>query len=284
MRKYRLHWTINPDMSVEWYELQKTRMTEDAVARELDINYALSVSDRVFHEFDPNRHRVNEMPQLNRRSTIYRIWDFGKLNCVLYVYIDFAGRKWFLHERVLGKAKDGDEASSTAEQIDAAITDSMELFDGFTFYDICDPAGSYDDHKGAAPDVLQMEQSLGEMPDYSFYDGLPKTVLKKRGRDLAKIDMQKSPGGKEAFNVVLSRDETQGCPTLYRALLGGYHYKKDIHGNVTDRISEKHPYEDVIDCMIYMYLAAGNQGHFGEDTSGYAITSHGGYKSKYLGY
>lgn len=45
-----------------------------------------------------------------------------------------------------------------------------------------------------------------------------------------------------------------GCPILKKAFQGGYCYKKDANGNMTDKIKEVHPYEDVIDCLIYLYL------------------------------
>jgi hypothetical protein len=38
------------------------------------------------------------------------------------------------------------------------------------------------------------------------------------------------------------------------AMLGAYCYRKDAMGNVTDKIHEAHPYEDVIDCLIYWFL------------------------------
>ena len=38
------------------------------------------------------------------------------------------------------------------------------------------------------------------------------------------------------------------------AFLGGYRYRKDTSGNVTDKIHEEHPYEEPINCLQYFYI------------------------------
>jgi len=61
--------------------------------------------------------------------------------------------------------------------------------------------------------------------------------------------LQDTPGGEEAFLI-----NSKGCETTIKAFQGGYCYKKDHAGNILDKIDERHPYEDVMDCLIYWFL------------------------------
>lgn len=250
MKKYRLHWSVHPEKTKEWYEQQCKRRSEDNVAKELDINYALSVSGKVFGEFKTQRHVVTNPFTVSRGLPVYRIWDFGKTNCILYGQIDQYGRRRLLHERVLGKPE---SPSNFNEQLRVALTDSKRLFDSCHFVDICDPAGSYDDHRGASTEVDQLHER-GIYPEYRIIKELPTNVKKKRGRELLRADLQATPNGGEAFQLYCSVNNDAGCPVTKRALSGAYAYRKDTAGNITDKIDEKHPYEDVIDCLIYWYL------------------------------
>lgn len=257
MRKYSLHWSLHPEKTKQWYEQEKSRRTEDAVARELDINYSLSVSGRVFSPFREERHVTKESLSFNPHLPVYRIWDFGKTNATLYAQIDNHGRKRLLHERLLGAkglVEDANEASNITEQIRVAFSDSNRLFPDASFIDICDPAGSFDDERGAATEVSSL-QAEGIHPQYDRILALPTRERKARGRKLIEKDLQETPGGHEAFLLYCAPNNDAGCPTLKKAFLGGYCYKKDANGNITDKVKEpNHPYEDVIDCLIYLYL------------------------------
>lgn len=252
MRKYTLHWTIHPEKSKEWYDAQKLRRSEDALARELDICYALSVSGRVFPSFKPERHISRERIPFNEHLPVYRIFDFGKVNCTLYIQRDGYARTRVLHERVLG-AEDG--KSNTKEQIRVALLESSDLFPNAHFIDICDPAGSYEDHRGEKPDVVQLEEE-GFRPQFSRISELGTRDRKSRARKLVEKDLDEAPNGSEAFQIYVSPNKDKGCPYLEKALTSGYKYKTDRFGNVTDVIEEKHPHEDVMDCLFYYYLEA----------------------------
>lgn len=246
MRKYRLHWSIHPEKDQTWYERESARMTPDEIARELDINYSMSVSGKVFSSFNEMKH-VTKKFEVNPHRPVYRIWDFGRCNAVLYAQIDEHGRKRLLHERIL-------EGSDTYEQMHIAIEDCKQLFPENDFEDICDPSGSWskDGATSAQIDVLRAE---GIYPSYDrILHERSTRERKRRGREMISTDMQKAPGGQEALLIYADRDNGKGCVELVKAMLGGYAYKKDYAGNITDKIEESHPYEDVVDCLIYLYL------------------------------
>lgn len=252
MKKFTLHWSLHPDKDEAWYknEINTKMMTEDEVARELDISYALSVSGKVFSSFRPDRHVSTEEIPVIKNYPVYRIWDFGKVNATLYGQIDAYGRRRLLHERVLGAP---DNPSGFTEQLRVAQVDSARLFPGCTFMDICDPAGSFEDHRGTSTEVEQLNR-IGIYPEYRTIIELPTRERKRRGIKLIQKDMQETPGGKEAFQIYVSPSGEHGCSITKKSLASGYAYKKDANGNITDVIDEKHPYEDVIDCLIYWYL------------------------------
>lgn len=282
MKKISLHWTLHPEKDMGWYERQKSRMTTDEIARELDINYALSMSNKVFHEFNPVKHLVRKEPKLLSGCPIYRIWDFGKCNSTLYMQIDPYGRKRVIHERVLGKIRDSDDESNTVDQAFVAMKDS-ERFKGYEIIDVCDPQGSYtDDKRGEDTHVTILQDDFDVYPEFDEIIALPTKIRKKRGLTLVKRDLQFAPGGQEAFQIYVSEDGKEGCPTLLKALQGGYCYKTDAMGNVTERIREDHPYEDVVDCLIYGYLQSSSLPK--EKESAYEPTQSQDYISPYLGY
>ena len=73
---------MHPEKDEGWYTRQKARMSEDEVARELDIQYAMSVSGRVFTAFREHKHaramsKEESIPWLKNRPVV-RVWDFGE--------------------------------------------------------------------------------------------------------------------------------------------------------------------------------------------------------------
>lgn len=249
-------------------------MSEDEVARELEINYSLSVSGKVFSPFREHRH-VSDKARYDSDLPVYRVWDFGKCNCTLYLQKDSHGRTKVLHERILTE-------SSDTEQKRAALVDSFELFPRAEFRDICDPAGSDSTHYGSSS--IQTLESTGPdgdeesiSPDYyriREYATKERTVT---ARKMVMRELQSTPGGEES--LVIAR----GCTTLIKAFQGGYCYKKDNAGNTLDRVLEVHPFCDVMDTLFYFYLET--------DGTDFSKTDHiqpwdndGGYVNPITGY
>lgn len=69
-----LHWTLHPEKDEEWYEWQKSRMTAEDLAQEVDLSYSRSQRGRVYPGWD-------EIPsgryELERGYVPYVSWDFG---------------------------------------------------------------------------------------------------------------------------------------------------------------------------------------------------------------
>lgn len=277
MKVYTIHWTLHPLKDQQWYEneIKNKLMTPDEVARELDLNFSLSISGKVFTPFKAERHVTDDF-NYNKNLPVYRSWDFGKTNCVLYIQRDNYARTHILHERLL-------EDSTTTEQKRVALADSFELFPEAEFRDICDPAGSDTTHYGGDTDVNILESS-GEdgadasiRPDYYRIRELPTRDRKLQARKMVLRDLQSTPGGEEAFTI------NRSCIGLTKAFQGGYCYKKDHAGNILDRIQEQHPHEDFMDCLFYYYLETdGSGGHTNEVIEPW--DNNGGYINPITGY
>ncbi len=249
MIKYIIGWECVPGRDLAWYEAKKERMTPDEIAREIDRQYIFSVSGRVFMQFTKQRHLVKTPLKVNPELPIYCIWDFGKTNCVLYAQIDLMGRRRILRERLLTE-------SDTIQQIAVHKNDIENWFPNHRhFLHICDPAGNWDDGRGLSTHV-ELLRAEKIFPKFDRITEIPTAERKKRARDKVTKDLQTTPGGEDAFLLYCS-DSNEGCPTLLEALNSGYCYKQDNQGNYTDTIMEKHPYEDIIDCLLYFYLQAG---------------------------
>ncbi len=74
--KLRLHWTLHPLHDNEWYEYEKSRMTPEAVAQELDISYTKSQEGRVYPEWSDINVIKGDFPY-NPDWPLYIGWDFG---------------------------------------------------------------------------------------------------------------------------------------------------------------------------------------------------------------
>jgi hypothetical protein len=101
LHRYRLFWQMHPEKTEQWYKEQCQRMTSNEVARELDISYELSATSRVFNCFNERKHVRYEEYRVNAYKPVYRIWDFGRTNVVLYGLIDEQTRRHVFFERLL---------------------------------------------------------------------------------------------------------------------------------------------------------------------------------------
>jgi hypothetical protein len=258
VKVYKVHWTVHPDKDRVWYEKQCDRMTEDEIARELDLNFAMSVSGKVFSNFKRYKHVTHRFEPI-RGLPVIRVWDFGHTNAVLYMQFDQLKRKRVWHERILGRVDDGEPASDTVEMAQQAMVDSEEYFAGFEFLDVCDPQGKVAEATGvSASHIHVLNQEFGIYPAYQSIDKMAKRGRPQKCIQMVQKDLQYAPGGKEAFQIfVPANGEKYGCPILLKAMESAYSYKKDAAGNFTDQINQKHPFEDVVDCLFYGYIEEG---------------------------
>ncbi len=69
-----LIWRLHPLKDQQWYEFEKTRRTDEAIAREIDLNYEGSLEGRVYREWEP----VFGFYPYNDRYPVYVGADWGK--------------------------------------------------------------------------------------------------------------------------------------------------------------------------------------------------------------
>lgn len=69
-----LHWRLHPLKDDTWYEYEKTRMPDEVVAQELDLNYERSLEGRVYLEWEP----VYGFYPYNDSHPLYVAADWGK--------------------------------------------------------------------------------------------------------------------------------------------------------------------------------------------------------------
>ena len=222
-----IHWSQHPCKDTTWYNAQKSRMSEDELARELDINYHLSVKDRVFRNF--SEANKGELPY-NPGYRLIRSWDFG-YHCpaCLFIQIDSSDRVLVLGE-VVGKE---DLLCDFADRIKRFC---QEHFPNALFEDVCDPAGSQRSDKSIQTSI-EILNSQGIYPNFDrsqIKDGLELIRMKLSAR------IDNMPG------LVVDRS----CTKLIEAFEGGYRYGTTGAGIPL----QEHPYEDVMDCLRYAVI------------------------------
>ncbi len=218
-----LHWRQHPLRDERWYLLQKARMTEDELARELDINYNMSCRDRVFREFNTVHKRPLDW---NQHINVIRSWDFGYHSpAVLFLQIDPFGRMLVLHE-IVG------ERVQFKKFIEMVLADSQKHFPGAKFEDYADPAGNQRSDKSEQTNIEMLNQ-VGIYPCVKSHNVFDEVELLRNAFSDIINDL---PG--------LIVDER--CRHTIAALEGGYRFRQN-----SDSILEEHPYEDVIDCLRY---------------------------------
>jgi hypothetical protein len=233
-----LHWQLHPFKTQAWYEQQCKRMTEDMIARELDINYQASVKNRVFPEFKAVHQQVGLQPL--RGLPLFRVWDFG-FHCpaVLFCQIDTLGRLLVLREEVGHQ-----EVLRPFAQRVLGITETEFAITG-SVSDFCDPAGHQ--HQNLLEySSVELLNKLGIYPTgvrTPVREGLEKI------RHLL-IEWRSDPVSDPIGSPALLINPTQ-CPQLCTALMGAYRFREHPNGSPMEIPLEEHPFEDVVDCLRY---------------------------------
>lgn len=248
MKAIRLHWTLhdqkreglyyddNNKPRSAWYdnEIERKKMSPDAVARELDISYEGSVEGIIFPEFSRRMHVYKGDTGVNPRLPVIRYFDYGACCAVVFSQIDQYNRIRVFHEIVI---ETGGNANKMAN---AAIAYSSTL-QCERFRDFDDPAGEHDGWVTGSPSI-QIMREHGINPVHTV-------SAATRSRRTARIEMlhQKLSERVDGVEVVQIHDS---CKFLIDAFEGGYHHPIDSKGEVNlDDVEEIHPYEDVMDCF-----------------------------------
>lgn len=226
-----LHWSLHPHKDNTWYQHQCARMTPNEIARELDINYNLSVENRVFPQFGSEHIVKGLKPLPNRR--IIRTWDFG-YHCPACVFVQIDD-----DERVLVLKEVIGEQMVLKTFAEGVLDITEQCFPHLEIEDLCDPAGSQRSDKGdqTSVDILN---SLGIFPFYQR-----SRIL--RGLEMIRLKLMPLPTRDEHPSKGPALLVDADCEHLIDAFQGGYRYTSDRH----ELPHEEHPYEDVMDCLRY---------------------------------
>ncbi len=227
IRVLRVHWREHPDRDEAWYATQRQRLSEDELARELDINYHLSLKNRVFSNFqEANKGNFQDF----QPTRLIRSWDFG-YHCpaCLFLAFDSEDRLLVLREVVGAQVLLTDFAHRVK-----AITDTY--YPGVPVEDICDPAGAQRSDKNVRTSI-EILNSLGIFP---FFDRAPI----KDGLELMRMQLSRPVGNTPALRV------DYACAKLIEAFEGGYRYSSPE----SETPLQEHPYEDVMDCLRYAVM------------------------------
>ena len=221
-------------MTAAWYEGEKSRLPEDELAREIDINYALSARGIVFKEFKDG-HILRKPYRVDQHLKVIRTLDYGKITCCcLFSQKDNFGNITFFHEIVLLN-----ESNPTRKLAQSVQAYSAELIcAGFADHD--DPAGTTDNYVNDEETSYKIVQQYGIRPTHHV-SGASNKRLRNRvemGRDM----LGQFPEGVPRIRV------HESCRYLIDALQSGYRHKVDNKTKeVLDEILEEHPHEDLAD-------------------------------------
>jgi len=226
--RLRLHWRLHPEKDDGWYQQETQRMSADEIARELDINYHLSVSNRVFNEFTPDHITPDLLPMGGIK--VIRSWDFGYHcpACVL-LQVDSNDRLLVLYE-IVGRQE---QLTTFAQRV---LTFCSVTLAGFEFEDLCDPAGAQKSDKSTRTSI-EILNSLGIFPFYNrsrIADGI----------ELIRRKLTETLDDHPALLV------SERCTQLIEAFQGGYRFAR----HDAEKPLEEHPYEDVMDCLRYAVI------------------------------
>lgn len=73
----RYHWKEHPEKNALWYAKKTQGMTDDDIARELDINWEKSMIFKIYPEFDDSIHIAAYDIPYNPKKPLYMSFDFG---------------------------------------------------------------------------------------------------------------------------------------------------------------------------------------------------------------
>lgn len=242
---YRFEWWMRPDRDEAWFEHEKTRLLPDAFAREILISFDFSASGVVFSGFSNDHIKEGDF-QFSPDLPLYRAVDFGRTCAALFAQKDSFGRFIFFKEIIL-------EPSSTKALAMAVENETAQYLSYVTKpFDTCDPAGNTVSFTANSTDI----QILNEHNIFPQFDKIQRSKNRlMEGVQLIKARLAQ----RDDHNIPTIFVNRKGCPKLIEAFQSGYRYKVNRSTQeILDVIEEKHPYEDVVDCLRYTLLQFGS--------------------------
>lgn len=231
----QISWRDIPGRDKAWYENEKSRMTEDAIAAELDINYEKSSRSVIYREFKEH-HIVRGAFKINPQLPVIRVLDYGKTCCCLFSQKDNFGRLFYFKEILF------EDIENPAHTLARAVQSYSADLVCAGFRDFDDPAGTHDNYNNKDETSWKIVQQYGIHPTHSVSAADQK---RRRNRiELVKSKLCEWYDDKPVVGVHESLKNTLD------ALQSGYRYYEDkLTKKVTDTILEEHPHEDLADCF-----------------------------------
>lgn len=244
---------VNNRPTSPWYRNQCRTFSKDVIAAELDLSFEGSTKGIVFDGIYGVGHQRPGLKGVPGQR-ILRIWDPGsRCFAVLFLQVDERMRARALKEMIFW----GNDAriQNVAQRV---LSESGRLGSLYEceFHDTGDPAGSYVGNSAQEdPEWTILKRDFGIHVDYRMFAEMPTKNRRKSRIKIIERQLQQyiSHTVPELDGPALLID-TDECPQLNRAFLGGYKYKTDAAGNVLEDIDERHPFEDVMDDLGYGLL------------------------------
>jgi hypothetical protein len=265
-----IHWTMHPLKTVDleyengkptssWYRDMCKKFPAEIVAAEIDLSFERSIKGPVFGDVYGLGHRKPGM-KLVPDCPIIRCWDIGGAwSGVVLLQVDKLRRVRIYREVAeLGLTLDQlvDRVLEVSEELvrTAMPKDAKgEWTDWGTFRDVGDPSGAtISKANQVVPEYEDMYVKKGISVDCMQFATMP-TDIRVRARILQiQNAMQRHiPSTNPEIDGPAFWIDTDACPTLDEAFLGGYRRKVDQAKNVLDIIEKNHPYNDVVDAAGY---------------------------------
>lgn len=247
IRVMSIHWRKHPEKDDAWYAAECARATKDEIARELDISYEMSIGGIVLKEMNPQLHVVRDSYNFQKHARNLGAFDFGTTCASLLCQEDDDGILHVGKELILfqnGNTQDLGQEFLT-------ITNRLDLDQAWET--TCDPAGiarSGQDREESTH--IKILNDMGIFPEYETAQKMRDRLVD--GLQLLRTLFSTLHVGKP--RILIYED---GCPILMEALQSEYRYKENANGELTDIILQKHPWEDIMDCLRYIiiYMSGG---------------------------
>lgn len=241
----RIHWSLHPHKDQAWYENEKTRATASEIARELDMSFEMSVEGVVFSEFKRRFHLVEKPYEFSKNYKTVVAFDFGRTCAAIVSQIDKNDVLHVAKEIVL---LDNGNTEDLAAAVKAFLAKQNINFERVTY--TCDPAGKAKQGVKRDDDVHhQILRDAGIKP--LMFDKASKMHNRLSGG----VTMLKRMFGIRRNGEEQIQIYEPGCTLLIEALESEYRYKQDANGEIIEKvIHERHPYEDVVDCLRYTVI------------------------------
>jgi len=260
-----LPWYIHPEKSQglceengklvsPWYIETKRSMNRQTFAKEVEIDYNLSIKGWVFGPSDDDpvgydwQHKNDKLkPEKGRRIIVG--FDPGIQGAIIWGQIDSYGRLLLLKEHVFEEAK--------LEAVISKLKDINErYFDGFEFEYFGDPAGAHRTVSNQPrSEYLEMWLTHQINVEYNFMNRIPTSDRVETRIIAIQNKMTKRCDALDTPMLLINPKE---CPKLDAAFAGDYRRKiSATTGEVMQQIDEEHPYEDVVDATGFILLGKG---------------------------